>query len=1242
MAEAIFSSTYFYRFILVGGDYNTDEPIKDSFEGEDYVETMKKHGHIRIKETSFDGTCGEDSILELPVVSDSLDGWLELSYQRYGQDDVFTFFVSKEEHHEFNELKVGDKITLYKNSPELNGIRFAPYLISNSFKILFEEFTINKLTNYLREKENTLPINSDFNFMEDSSWWENKHFNDTSTLTFLTIPGCIDTHINLSLNSSNYSGKKFQSFFTNITNPARAIYPEVYLYSYKSGLSRFINKFDKLHEFWLPIANTYPVGGVAQSPNQKWSEVLKDTSDTVPNTCFYQHGKWMIATYGNEEVSLYKQPLNAKCVLSQNYLSNYSDTVLSNNITYFQSYDGEGSVSWLPMLVKWSYFNNKLATPALLNYLNFYRKTFEMDANTYPEYLLTDNGNSTPKLSIGGLHNKRKEEYGYKFYGNHYVKQFISGELFASVCAGCTLNYSVVNRTTNDLFEETNNYKHEDLSRLEDISVQYVSLLNGEKTIESGFKLNGSFGYAPAYKKENVIFKIKPKKGYKLSGIYPWTKYKEKGVLTSIYPFDENNDKYFYEDVKVEDGYLCFTCYRHKVPLNSYGLFSDELFFFHMDIAKTLEADNPIEFKYEDGLEATDIIDGMYLENVGSDGKPYEGVQVLSFVKQSDIVYKRIVQLNAENEVVKEYTKEDVVDGINKLYFNMASTDIIEVTYGRNIFSYTLEYDKEEIYGTHIPEITVWYRESTDVETFEVYDKNKHFLFAGSQLMFETTTLKDSDGNVVLDVDGVPLLDLDGTRILEWRTIINGEEIKQSNDVTLTLTFFSDIDIKLKLGARASVYIKPLEEDCDTSNCLVSCYSNYNPEPSSTCLFEYGDTVRISATEVNCYFIRWEYNDVDYLVGIGMDYSFKPMSVQDLYACFSKEISHRRLWFEHRFPWNSQGQRIKISCPYENTDEITYLEEITKDEYLSYMKETYNPDSPHVVQSSGISSKEYDFYVKAKNGGDFTINVVPPSGYELKFDEWLVVEPELQSDGSYFPDITLEENQNKITRYQTESLEISKLDKDYKFIATYFLGNQNKIALDYYPGSNEEQGSFQIIPHKSGYYKNEKVTIVALSKNGYIFEGWYELGESEHHYEKKLNWDSTTTIVFDREGAVYRYYCKFVPTNKAFLEWEGSDTNKTMVWRSRRYQMEQPFNPTAAQIYSDGYENLKLTVDMASSPKEPINGNRRNELIIDNQNARRLPMKRPEKFIEIEIENDETITDVKVSTSMGGLLNGQQ
>ena len=116
-------------------------------------------------------------------------------------------------------------------------------------------------------------------------------------------------------------------------------------------------------------------------------------------------------------------------------------------------------------------------------------------------------------------------------------------------------------------------------------------------------------------------------------------------------------------------------------------------------------------------------------------------------------------------------------------------------------------------------------------------------------------------------------------------------------------------------------------------------------------------------------------------------------------------------------------------------------------------------------------------------------------------------------------------------------------------------------------------------------------------------------------------------------------FAAFAESDNGVWEWEGTLDNKTLVWRSRRNVSAQPINLSSASVYADGYP-VELTVAYASSPDPAENGFNETSIEISNQDPRRLPTARPEKYIEVEVISGHAVTKVAVGSSMMGLING--
>lgn len=197
-----------------------------------------------------------------------------------------------------------------------------------------------------------------------------------------------------------------------------------------------------------------------------------------------------------------------------------------------------------------------------------------------------------------------------------------------------------------------------------------------------------------------------------------------------------------------------------------------------------------------------------------------------------------------------------------------------------------------------------------------------------------------------------------------------------------------------------------------------------------------------------------------------------------------------------------------------------------------------------------------------------------------------------------------------------------------------------EISASYIGGCNRTMGTLMI-----GEESNETtgldsvsatakqgttITLSAKSKNGYRFAGWYLSKDATGEVVY-----STATIQLNVVGTQI-FYAAFVRDTNAIYEWEGSDANKMFEWKSKVYVAPKPFNPSALRVDTEGYLVGEVRVGMFSSPDstETAVSTLTN---VASQSPRRLPKRRPERYIQVTFKNDHEVDSAVISTSMGGL-----
>lgn len=187
-----------------------------------------------------------------------------------------------------------------------------------------------------------------------------------------------------------------------------------------------------------------------------------------------------------------------------------------------------------------------------------------------------------------------------------------------------------------------------------------------------------------------------------------------------------------------------------------------------------------------------------------------------------------------------------------------------------------------------------------------------------------------------------------------------------------------------------------------------------------------------------------------------------------------------------------------------------------------------------------------------------------------------------------------------------------------------------------------EQDETEVVVGKAGAIitaqGSSTVTLVANPKNGWVIDAWYADATGQGTPISRDDSYSFSAYQF------YEMYVVFKRDTHSICEWEGGDEPKTMTWRSKTYEASKPFNPSACRVDALGYAGdgegsvLELKVDMFSAPNVNAKPTASTTLTnIANQNARRLPVRRMERYMQVQIKANVEIDTLLVGTSMEGL-----
>ena len=403
--------------------------------------------------------------------------------------------------------------------------------------------------------------------------------------------------------------------------------------------------------------------------------------------------------------------------------------------------------------------------------------------------------------------------------------------------------------------------------------------------------------------------------------------------------------------------------------------------------------------------------------------------------------------------------------------------------------------------------------------------------------------------------------------------------------------------------------------------------------------FTYGDEVTIKATPVEgFYFASWTKDGV-VQNGWGAEYSFIPTEATTLVAHFTS--SETPIYLKLSNGSNPGFGELTLSVPSGFT-----ATPMTKSAWEDAVAAAYEPAIHDPSAPLGGTSLGADSYWEISGGCDVTVNcevLVSNS----RFTKWTA---------SYFKTyetiIADPENPVLVFGYDTAidsgttQNAVIPVTNHCKITAAYYTPGPKQVILSYATGSGS-MGMIEGSPQTPDYTvgppitfnvnEGDAFTAIALAANGYKFDGWYSGAAAAAGQLVSTDAQFTQTMNTFDDYSVNTLYAKFSQDTDAVYEWEGSAVNKMMTWRSKRYVSTRPVNMSSARLYADGYP-ATLVVYKSSSPDAPMNDANVAGISIGNQDARRLPMRRPEKYIEIEVRGDDTITGVAVSTAMEGLL----
>ncbi len=223
------------------------------------------------------------------------------------------------------------------------------------------------------------------------------------------------------------------------------------------------------------------------------------------------------------------------------------------------------------------------------------------------------------------------------------------------------------------------------------------------------------------------------------------------------------------------------------------------------------------------------------------------------------------------------------------------------------------------------------------------------------------------------------------------------------------------------------------------------------------------------------------------------------------------------------------------------------------------------------------------------------------------------------------------------------------LASDEQFVFAYYgTPTRVKVSLGYASLSDSTMGELAVDSSTDSgatvaadglsaeVMQSESLSVRATPANGYRFVGWFRNAAA---VGDPLSTEAEFTYLVTAQTTIC---AKFAKDASTICEWEGSSENKALVWRSKTYESSKPFNPSACRVDALGYAGdargslLELTVDMFSAPDAAATASV-TLVNIASQDARRLPVRRMERYMQVAVKADAEVDALLVGTSMGGL-----
>lgn len=420
---------------------------------------------------------------------------------------------------------------------------------------------------------------------------------------------------------------------------------------------------------------------------------------------------------------------------------------------------------------------------------------------------------------------------------------------------------------------------------------------------------------------------------------------------------------------------------------------------------------------------------------------------------------------------------------------------------------------------------------------------------------------------------------------------LDGLRVSEKNEYTVSVTHDCTYIAKAKVKVTFNVEYEDNRDDTSITideNCTISINGVENTLPFETSVV-LGSGIDYNLNTGNWYFQLWE-DESNTALALPISGYLEPRSSTTLIAEVTSAVKKKTIIINFKngdseIESDYLADAIDITPSYESVEAIGSLVKA-------------------VVVESGWYTLSFNDEINLSDGNTLFFNTA--SGGQLKFE-----------NGEYALFVNGD----------------TTVDVDYG------TGGTKTITIDFADGSDRTKGEIRIgddsstatsTPIKYEGNRLDEVIISAIAYNGWSFVGWYR---DVAGYANLFSDDSTVTIAITAD---MNLYAKFVKNLNAIYEWEGSSEKKMMTWRSKTYIASKPFNPSACRIDSTRYPIPVLSFEQFTSP-DSVPTAKATLTNIQSQKARRLPVRRMEKYLQVYVEHDDEVDAILVGTSMEGL-----